>query len=557
MTSVAEVLERVEHDSPDSGLFIRRIINEDPGDWIPVFEDQERPGAEMFRFACLLTEERTAQALRDTNWELHTNGGAPGFVEHYSNGGKQAEYQAVGAEGVIPVVFHRTFAGGRPDVIELADDFRLFWDLYHERRDEGDRWLATDEAGDPVVVAEQGPGRVRIRKSFLRRYQAARQLHLSVQFNIDLEGGEELRATAEARAVEAGDDTSCIAYGGTKWIGEDGKFVARCIGKSLTPPPPVEQCKVWPFGPARSYENFIIGTDDIGNDIKFTCDSDALANYFGANPQAPHFLTPVFFKRAVLEKYYAEPDRYRVTDGYLDDSPLWGLPIDNGLGEHVAVFLGDLSRIPYREQAYWKSFNVALEEKMSDVAIRRSLLGEFADADRVEFRFSRAYTSANSAWTLRFGWPLFKDLHPGDEHVAHALHVPTNRGYAAFDTQLISLAKLVVDCLNEEDLGKNLTSGVKGEKGIAKLERFAQEQSLSASVDPLCAILRQVQGARSRSSAHRKGNDFNEILLLDGAPDLPTLFETMLTSLAEAFEQLSSGQLVAPSGPGQDAVTEE
>ena len=557
MTTVAKVLEQVEQDSPDSGLFIRRIVDEDPGGWIPVFEEQERPGTEMFRLACLLTEERTAQALLDTNWELRTNGGAPGFLVHYANGEKEAEYQAVGAEGVIPVVFHRTFAGGRPDVVELAEDFRLFWDLYHERRDEGDRWLATDEAGDPVVVAERGPGRFRIRKSFLCRYQAARQLHLIVQFNIVLEGGEELRVTAESGAVEAGDDMSCIGYGAAKWIGEDGKFVAHCIGKRLTPPPPVEQCGVWPYEPARSYENFIIGTNDVGNAIEFTCDSDALANYFGANPQAPHFLTPVFFKRAVLEKYYAEPDRYRVTDGYLDASPLWGLSMDNALGEHVAVFLGDLSRIPDREQVYWKSFNVAPQGEISDVAVRRSLLGEFADADRIEFRFSRAYTAANSAWTLRFGWPLFKDLHLGDEHVAHALHVPTNRGYAAFDTQLISLAKLVVDCLNEEDLGTNLTSRVKGEKGIAKLERFAQEQGLSASVNPLCAILRQVQGARNRSSAHRKGNDFDEVLLLDGASDLPTLFETMLISLAEAFEALSSGQLVGPAGPDHDAVTGE
>lgn len=56
----------------------------------------------------------------------------------------------------------------------------------------------------------------------------------------------------------------------------------------------------------------------------------------------------------------------------------------------------------------------------------------------------------------------------------------------------------------------------------------------------LCATLRQVQGARNRSSAHCKGRDFDEALLLDGAPDLPTLFETMLTSLATALEQLSS-----------------
>jgi hypothetical protein len=450
VTSVAEVLEQVERDSRDCGLFIRRVIDQDPGDWIPVFEELEQCGVEMFRLACLLTEERAARAQRSVDWEFHTGGGAPGFVVSYADGERQTEYKAVGAEGVVPVVFHRTFGGSLPDVTELAEDFRLFWNLYRERRDEGDRWVATDDAGDPVVVAEQSPGRLRVRRSFLRRYQAARQLHLSVQFNVDLAGGEELRATAETGAAQAAEGMTCIAYGGTQRIGEDGKYGARCLGKHLIPPPPIEQCGVRPYQPARSYRSFIIGTDDVGNRIEFTCDSDALANYFGANPAAPHFLTPVFFKRAVLEKYHAEPDRYRIADGYLYADPGWSLPVDNALDEHVAVFLGDLSRLPDREQAYWKSFNVVPANAMSDVAVRRSFLGQFADADRIEFLFSRAYRSVNEAWLRRFGWPLLKELQPGDKHVAHSLRIPANSGYAAFDTQVTGLARLVVDCLNEE-----------------------------------------------------------------------------------------------------------
>lgn len=267
-----------------------------------------------------------------------------------------------------------------------------------------------------------------------------------------------------------------------------------------------------------------------------------------SNPGAPHFLTPVFFTRAVLDKYYADPDRYRVTDGHIFAGAVWGLPIDNDLDERVAVFLGDLGRLPDREQAYWKSFNVAPESSLSDTATRRSFLGQFADADRIEYRFSRAYEAVNEAWALRFGWPLFKDLYPGDAHLAHSLHVPTNPGFAAFDAQLIGLAKLVVDCLNEEELGKNTTVKTAGEKGIAKLDRFMQDQGLGASGNPLCPALRPVQGARSRSSAHRKGSDFNEALLLDGAPDLSALFETLLSSLTGSFEQLRD-DLAASSAP--------
>jgi hypothetical protein len=535
-------------DDRDSELFVRRIIDHDPGEWVPVFEEHEQPDVEMFRFACLLTEEAAADALKDPGWELDTGGGAPGFTVHFSGGEEQAEYQTVGAGGVVPVVFYRTFTVGFPDVVELAEDFRLFWDLYYERREDGSRWLAADDAGDTVIVAERSPARLRIRKSFLRRYQAARQLHLSIQFNIIRKGGEELRATAEANAVEAEEGMTRIAYGGARAIADDGKYFTRCLGKHLIPPPPVEQCGVWPFEPARSYTSFLVGTDDDGNAIEYTCDPAALSDYFGANPGAPHFLMPVFFTRAVLDKYYADPDRYRVTDGYLSADAMWGLPIDNDLDEHLAVFLGDLGRLPDREQAYWKSFNVAPESGLSGTAILRSFLGQFADADRIEYRFSRAYTTVNEAWTRRFGWPLFKDLHPGDAHLAHSLHVPTNPGFAAFDAQLIGLAKLVVDCLNGEELGKNTTAKTAGDKGIAKLERFVDEQGLGASGNSLCATLRQVQGARSRSSAHRKGSDFNEALLLDGAPNLPTLFETLLSSLAGSFEQLRD-ELAAASAP--------
>jgi hypothetical protein len=367
-----------------------------------------------------------------------------------------------------------------------------------------------------------------------------------VQFNIYHQGGDELRATAETAPVEAGDGMTCIGYGGRRAIPDDGTYWTRCLGKHIVPPPPVEESGVWPFEPARSYTSFVIGTNKNGSPAEYTSDPAALSDYFGGNPGAPHFLTPVFFRRAVLDRYYGDPDRYQVTDGYIYDGAAWSLPIDNALDEHVAVFLGDLGRLPDREQTYWKAFNTAPEDSMSEVAIRRSIFGQFADTDRIEYRFARDYTAVNEAWAQRFGWPLFKALHPGDAHLAHSLHVPTNAGFAAFDAQLIGLAKLVVDCLNEEELAKNTTK-VAGEKGIAKLERFMQDQGLGTSGDLLCATLRQIQGARSRSSAHRKGRDFDETMLLDGAENLPELFETLLSSLATSFEQLRSELTASPS----------
>ena len=45
------------------------------------------------------------------------------------------------------------------------------------------------------------------------------------------------------------------------------------------------------------FEKFIIRLDDNGKEIKFTCDESKLANKFGKNPEAPNFLTRVFFKK--------------------------------------------------------------------------------------------------------------------------------------------------------------------------------------------------------------------------------------------------------------------
>ena len=35
--------------------------------------------------------------------------------------------------------------------------------------------------------------------------------------------------------------------------------------------------------------------DENGKEIRHTCNPSCLSNYFGANPTAPHYLTPVYF----------------------------------------------------------------------------------------------------------------------------------------------------------------------------------------------------------------------------------------------------------------------
>ena len=127
----------------------------------------------------------------------------------------------------------------------------------------------------------------------------------------------------------------------------------------------------------------------------------------------------------MLTKYYADSERYSVTDGYLACLGLWGVQIDNNHPTHVVMFLGDLGRdLPYQERLHWKQFNVAPVGGISEVNFRRSLLAQFTDPSAPDLVFKLEYDRLNDAWSQFFAWPLFLPTEREDEHLHRILRVP-------------------------------------------------------------------------------------------------------------------------------------
>lgn len=537
MASLSDLRDLLAREDPRAVQTLDSLLGFERDAWVCVYRRDDRDTGGEYRIACLLRPAAVEEALRQPSFGFEPGDGRPGFVGQGNGaGGWNVEYVTIGSEEVVPLVFERYFRGPFPNVIELAEDFRLFWDLYEDRT--SGVFLTTDELGDQVTVAEWRGGELWVSKRYLRRYQAARQLALSLQVTVDRRGGAEI-AHLETVEMEVEEDGVNLVYHGGSGMMVDAPNFTRLLGKRVIPPPPIEQSGVWPYESRRQFESFIIGTDGEGEPVLHSCNPGLLANYFGKNPEAPHYLTPVFFDRAVLEKYYADPDRYEVEDGYLRASGAWGLRMDNALPDHVVVFLGDLgSDIPHREQKYWRSYNITPAGPMSETAIRRSFLGQFFDSEHVEHRFTASYARLNEVWESRFGWPLWKPLHEGDAHLAHTVHVPTNRSFGQFDDQIGRLAKLVVDSLNEEQIVAATQAPAEGAKGIAKLERLLQELDIES--EPVCATLRQIQGARSRSAAHRKGKDFDPTVLLAGTADLRALFNQLLEQLVDHIGRLAA-----------------
>ena len=369
MTTLAELRALLKKEDLPASKALESLLAFESQDWVTVFHDDNGDEGGFLRMACFLRPEQVGHSLANPSFDVGPGDGRPGFIGHSSDDGWVTEYSRVGDQETVPLVFNRYPEGGFPQVVELSEDFRLFWDLYEDRTKRA--FLTIDDVGDRITVAEWRDRDLVVSKSYLRRYQAARQLVLTLQIVIDRRGGSALDHLTTV-SIDVNEDNVVFAYHGGDILGAPRPNFTRLLGKRLIPPGVPESSGVWPYEPPKQYETFIIDSDENGQSVTYSCDPDVLRNYFGANPDAPHYLTPVYFKRSAFDKYYADPDRYQIEDGYLRESNTWGLRMDNAHDNFVVVFLGDLGRdLPYREQQYWKSFNVPPAGGLSETAFRR------------------------------------------------------------------------------------------------------------------------------------------------------------------------------------------
>jgi len=213
--------------------------------------------------------------------------------------------------------------------------------------------------------------------------------------------------------------------------------------------------------------------------------------------------------------------------------------MDNDQSGHVMVFLGALgSDIPQTEAQYWRTFNIPPpEEGLSETLIRRAFAGQFADPQSVDLRFPGVYKRTNETWRQAFGTPLFKPLHEEDRHLLGKLHVPVTDGAAEFDEQVLYLAKLLVDSLNEREIKAMIERPRRtGEGGLASFERLLTERGVPEARS-LLKPFANVQGLRSRGAAHLKGSSFDITVAL-GDLGRRAGFERLLAQAIETLDAI-------------------
>lgn len=268
----------------------------------------------------------------------------------------------------------------------------------------------------------------------------------------------------------------------------------------------------------KDYVSFIYEVNQNGENIEYSCNEHILSSYF-TDTGAPNFLTPIYFSKAVLLKYYSEPKRFSVSSRYFSCLSLWGIDIDITNEGLVQVWLGDLGRLPHNEQLHWKQYNVPPRGTISKYRFETDFEAKFSYPTVEETPISYlkiAYNEINALSEKIFGSSFFLELTENDNHYLKTVRVPLTEEWKEFDEQIQSLAKIFCDSINVKLLetisDKKIDNKViKGSISLfyVTLEKLGlNTDNINLTIEALQAI----QTIRSTGAAHRKGEKFEQSL---------------------------------------------
>ncbi|MGB2222322.1 hypothetical protein [Neptunomonas sp.] len=515
-----------------------------PTEMLTVYFSDYGSGDHNYGIYCALVPiDQKEEALSSYTWDLSIGSGMPGSSVYYDEGVETPEYHRFGSDnGIEPLVICRDFYGFKDDYKEVCEEFRLFHNLYHDHIN--NRYIKIDDDGNEATIIEVKSNHIQIRSKELKQFLAIKEMFLSIQFDCrehSLLSEDELSLDGKELSEESEFHIWTLAYGDFGGISEHQAF-SRMLGKKLIKPFPKSKSGLYGFTKEepKKYVDFIIDADEVGDDVSYSSNPDLLANFFGANPEAPNYLTPVHFKKEVLDKYYGKPSKYAVSDSSLSCASLWGLQIDNHHDGKVCVWLGDLGRdLPYEEQLHWRSYNIAPSGGISETYYKRQVMAQFTDSDRLEHIFKSKYSELQQVSTEKLGWNLLLPLNDEDIHHFECLRIPSTNEQRDFDDLVLGLTKVLIDSLNEKQLNKFIEKELRGDikGGISRLEAVFKNNCIEEYEDHI-HFLRKLQNLRSSSSAHRKGSNYKKIAteFEIGSKDLISVFGGILAKSVDLLD---------------------
>ena len=477
-------------------------------------------------FSCLVNDNVAAKSMTYDTWDINHSEGGPLINEQLD--GTFISYSRYSNDEVEPIVMYLENEGRWPEEVFLAEEFVMYFKLHKEAKGKNEYvYYQVDECGDDVEVARVAGINLEVKLKYVKEYIAVKKLNLLVftdevindTRSINELGGNIIPWTT----IKDSNFIFSYALQESAGYGLEYKSCAVFRGKCMMRYNDKDIQHLWKLRDS-GYEDFVVGADEDGKEVFMSCEENRMPNLFTRQGDEPYSLSPVFFKRDVLSKYFQAVDKYSVQDGDLS-GPSWGIRIDNDRSDdYVVAALVDLGRMPHKEQLHWKSFNVLPPRNgsYSTTTFSRWFAAIPTNCSEApDLVFKQLYIQVNDKWRSKYGWPLFKELAADDQYHFETLHLMGQENdQKEFDGLIQSITKLIIDSLNEKQLVKAIDStkpdvlrflserNIKELKpsyiqgGITKFECFLISEGLLDS--SVVKLLRKVQDLRSSTVAHRK-----------------------------------------------------
>lgn len=499
-------------DYPLAESFVEKLLNRMTHDnWVIICTSRT--------YSALVADDYLPEAMKSYNWDInHTQ--SKGVINE--SDGKLLRYDHYYEDGVYPLVYVHEERGSFPrhyTVIEELLNFYNLRELIKPNREHS--WMQVDESGNMNEVINITPTEVNIRKEYLLEFMAVKHLHLVVyidEMTYDQRSYKELNVKPVHNKIVK---SSKILFNYTNleqfaYCGNN-KSGAWVQGKSVLNYDESDIKGLWQ--PTKeTYADFIVLGKD-GSPVLSTCEESELSNRFVEKPGAASTLDLSYFSKDVLDRYYGNPKRFEVNEGYIN-GPDWMLRVDNDRTDDlIAVTLVDLGRLPEFEQRYWQLFNVnpPVRNKLSPTTYKRWFLGEASDtAFAPDHLFKHLYEKFQTEWQKSHDWYLIKPLSPSVEYNLSTLHSLSDENEQDFKAQILALTMILIESINTEGIRDHLDTNNEALKdfaaqkdinlkekasGINILEQFLV--SHGGDNGKVISLLRNLQDLRSTRFAHR------------------------------------------------------
>ncbi len=266
--------------------------------WIQVAGERKLNNSDASFWCCLFQIEYLDDIMSTSEWDASYSDGYPGFIP--SMEGTVFQRFIIHKDYVEPILFYREFYGVKKNYVEISEEFRLLNNMYFDQQNNS--YYAVLDSGnceEAIRILENDTVYINIK--YLKRFASAKQMGILLFFDIRYETPGLLSDNNLTKIDKEHKDTTLVykIFGNEERTFQQYTF-SRLLGKKALLPPPIIECGYFPYEKKRTYVEFIIWHDENGCEVTFTSYPDKLSNYFGANSDAPNYMTLVFLKERFL-----------------------------------------------------------------------------------------------------------------------------------------------------------------------------------------------------------------------------------------------------------------